>query len=451
MEHCYCPAMVGNDGDHASMAITYLVFAIAAADLCRMEPESAHSSFEYFHTAVYKYLDGLLAVDDIKCIQGLLLLSTYGLIEPQAVNVWHTTGLAMRTAIDLGMSRTTTPENIDLLGSEMRKRVFWCTYVMERSVCFALGRPMSVRNADIDLELPLIASDDDLLSTNVSHSGYYRKAPDPWDTSTFVHVVKLRQLNVTIQEVFFPVVKPLLSFSYYHGTRERLRKQLNDWISCAPRYSVTVSTFQTIEWLECAYHYALISFHRPTPGCSVITPECLKICADSSISIISLLGSLYAKNKMTYAFVSLYMLFIATVTMLYALQASAAIRQATTKDVVQMNIKSAISLLKLLSQGRPPGARCSQIVDELSKTTLALFDKRVERVIESNSDLDSIVSEMDPRIWTWFGMKPSDLVVTDSNIADAAYEVFAGDAIIPEDLVHDWNTLFTQTVSNPLL
>lgn len=444
MEHCYYPAMSGSDGDHASMAMTYLVFAIAAADLHRMEPESPHSSFQYFHTAAYKYLDGLLAMDDIKCIQGLLLLSVYGLIEPRAVNVWHTTGLAMRTAIDLGMSHMITSENVDLLESEMRKRVFWCAYVMERSVCFALGRPMSIRNADVDLDLPFIATDNDLLSTNVSHSGYYGKAPDPWDTSTFVHVVKLRQLNVTIQETFFPVVKPLLPFTYYQGTREQLRKQLNEWISCAPRYSLAVSTFQTIEWLECAYHYALISFHRPTPGCSAITPECLKICADSSISIISLLGSLYAKNKMTYAFVSLYMLFIASVTMLYALQASAPIRQHTTKEVVQMNIKSAISLFKLISQDRPPGVRCSQAVDELGKTTLALFDKRV-------SNLDSTASKMDSRIWTWFGMKPSDLIVPDSDmVADTVYDIFPGDVAVPEDLPDDWNTLLTQTFKDPL-
>lgn len=407
LDKCYYPVMRGDDANHSSAVMTYLVFAIAAADLRRLDPDSPWSSSLYFRIAVEKYLNGLLVADDISCIQGLLLLSIYGLIEPQSVNVWYTTGMALRMATDLGMNRSIVPTDWSLLGSEMRKRVFWCVYVMERSVCFALGRPMSIRNVDIDVELPIALTDDELLSESQSILIQQRLIPDPLDTSSFIHIIQLRQINVTIQETFFPVQKSTFPHSYFEDVRGQLRTQLDQWMATAPRYKLTVSTFQSMEWLEAAYHYALISFHRPTPACPQVSVESLQISADSSISIIGLIGSLCAKNKITYAFVSLYTLFSASITMLYTLQASSTIRQGTTKAVVQGNINSCMTLFEGLSQGRSSGQRCSNIVARLGQATLDLFDKRSTHFGDVQNSVDPLqnISETHPDLWSWFGLK----------------------------------------------
>ena len=64
-------------------------------------------------------------------------------------------GLALRQCIDLGYHRNTkhltTPK--DLLQVELRKRVFWCAYVIETQAAVMLGRPLGIPYQEVDVEV----------------------------------------------------------------------------------------------------------------------------------------------------------------------------------------------------------------------------------------------------------------------------------------------------------
>lgn len=64
-------------------------------------------------------------------------------------------GLALRQCIDLGYHRNTKhfAPAADLLQIELRKRVFWCAYVVETQAAVMLGRPLGVPYQEVDVEV----------------------------------------------------------------------------------------------------------------------------------------------------------------------------------------------------------------------------------------------------------------------------------------------------------
>jgi hypothetical protein len=166
--------------------------------------------------------------------------------------------------------------------------------------------------------------------------------PTPLDLSTFIQIIKLRQLNSTIQCIFYPADTVGLDAGFANTQRDSVRATLENWIGSIPRYtSPTTAVFQAVEWFQIAYNHALLLIYRPSPACPEITTKTLQTCGDASISLITLYLALYSKNKFAYTWVSLHSLFLANVTMLYTLTRQE-LRAATTKDVTESNILSKI-------------------------------------------------------------------------------------------------------------
>lgn len=64
-------------------------------------------------------------------------------------------GLALRMCIDLGYHRNTErfAESSNVLQIELRKRVFWCAYVVETQAAVMLGRPLGIPYQEVDAEV----------------------------------------------------------------------------------------------------------------------------------------------------------------------------------------------------------------------------------------------------------------------------------------------------------
>lgn len=63
--------------------------------------------------------------------------------------------MALRHSIELGLHRKIPWSKVEsnLLKSQMRKRVFWCSYNLDRAVSITLGRPVGINDSDIDVEV----------------------------------------------------------------------------------------------------------------------------------------------------------------------------------------------------------------------------------------------------------------------------------------------------------
>lgn len=421
LENHYNPSM--NPQQHAgdaSQFLTFMVFALGAIDLKRQNQAFGNKHLEYFQYATQNHLQGMLKEDSIETVQGLLLIAQFAVNEHQSANAWLVTGQAVRTAIDLGLHRSlppSTPSNNSLFNAEMRKRVFWSTYALDRNVSIALGRPCALRDEDIDIPLPQNFKDTELVGAYVQLDTTQFTMPQPLDMSTFVHIIKLRQLQSRIQSLFYSPDTSQTQLQGIHYHQAELRSQLDSWITQSPRYSnPTVATFQSTEWFQIAYSHALLLLYRPSPANPVIDSSALQICADSAISLISSYSSLYAKNKITYTWIALHSLFMASITMLYTLCVSPDIRASTTKAVVKSNVISCLALFEVMSEYWPLASRCHEIIDRLGSVTVALFERSdsptSEGVATTTFETPSNgqhFGQIDAEFMEWFGTRNAHL------------------------------------------
>lgn len=380
----------------------FMVFAIAALEQSRIKGKRAYSHRDLFEIAA-RDLTNVLIAEDTECITSLVLLLMYGRTEPQSVNMWHTTGLALRIALGMDLHRHESIRHMDLKEAEMSKRIFWSIYAYDRSMSIYLGRPLGIQDADINLPYPLQLTDEDL-EYQTSATVQPRVRSDVRDMSSFIHLIKLRKINSDIYRAFHSISNN----SYLGGpdldhVRSDIYSQLNDWLITAPRYPMSSSMFQSPEWFQTAYHLAVIALHRPSFAQPQPSIEALQVCADSSISLISCYGSLYAKNKVSYSFVALSAIFMATVTMLYSLRASPQVRKDLTRQVIETNINSSLSLIRGISNGREVAERAARVVHGLGNAVLSLFDHEGYASPDVNGEADK--RNVDKEFLSWFGLK----------------------------------------------
>src|SRR5690606_30140735 len=82
-------------------------------------------------------------------LQGVLLLAGYALLRPVAPGLWYIIGVAMRLAVDLGLHYEDAGLENELTGRkaydrDMRRRLWWCVYSLDRLVSTCVGRPFGI-------------------------------------------------------------------------------------------------------------------------------------------------------------------------------------------------------------------------------------------------------------------------------------------------------------------
>ncbi|GAA5801806.1 hypothetical protein HPULCUR_007260 [Helicostylum pulchrum] len=91
----------------------------------------------------------------IETIQVLLLNAANAAKWGLESTDWIATSIAVKMAQDLGLHRANTQhEGIPKKDTEAKKRLWWSAYVIDRVVCASLGRPLTISDADCDVEYP---------------------------------------------------------------------------------------------------------------------------------------------------------------------------------------------------------------------------------------------------------------------------------------------------------
>jgi hypothetical protein len=239
------PFLTQSDMGPLSNFLVNIVCAIASTE--RSSRHACEKSGKVFFRKAVKDLHLVMNSDNFECIQCLLLMCMYGNNGPQSVNMWYTTGLALNLAIGIDLHRKESLSGQDMLDAEMCKRVFWCAYVMSCSMSINMVRPLGIREPDISMPLPLQLTDTQLDES--VHSPYIEETliPNVADTSTFIHIIKLRRINAGVYTTFHSIGSKLADTVEIARLRSGYFMELNQWLITAPRYMQTLSTFQSTE------------------------------------------------------------------------------------------------------------------------------------------------------------------------------------------------------------
>jgi hypothetical protein len=146
------------EGKTPDPARLFFIFAVTAVGALTSSlsgdclPERLYASAEML-------FEHVMRLNSLASIQAILSCAMYSIRSPVGVSVWTLSGLALRQCIELGFYRKIPWSNkveSDLLKSQTRVRVFWCSYNLDRAAAVTLGRPVGIADCDIDVDVSLI-------------------------------------------------------------------------------------------------------------------------------------------------------------------------------------------------------------------------------------------------------------------------------------------------------
>ncbi|KAI5457531.1 fungal-specific transcription factor domain-containing protein [Mariannaea sp. PMI_226] len=359
--------------DHIMMYFLNMVYAISSLVL----QYNGEGSAKGFLAAAQQHQDYVIQLNSVESVQAILCHALYSLYSPVGVSVWSLSGLALRQCIELGfhrMNRRFYPKE-NLLRSELRKRVFWCSYSMDRAAAMTLGRPFGVSDDDIDIELPLDIDDNHITSTMVY--GQPRVAPNEPATalSAAIHTFRLRRIWSKIQRVHYSIAKGPISGV---PITEALRSELDEWHACTPKplqpSTPKLSVFGSCDWFQIAFDHSILLLYCPqivsSDPSETISLAPYHECIRASKEISELYRRIFITNAASCSWGSLHILFFAGLTYIYCLWSSTAIREAVTYHDIYKTCTSCTVVLSLMAERWKAAAPHRDLFDLLANRTV---------------------------------------------------------------------------------
>lgn len=251
------------NGRHLSTKL-YMLAAIGGAALKhanKIRPEIAAKLVVPYESIICECLQ----MADVNSVEILLLLALYSLYDPDGLNPWVLTGILGRQIISLGLHRRTLrPEKGFLTAeeSELRARLFWSSFELDRAVASSYGLPVAINDENIDLPLPGVT----LEEFAASDLRYYKET-----LQVSRSVVALRELEGRIlQRIHLSnsASDTVLSRSDCDIITKDLRLQIDNWYAqgCLISHSDNdkAPLHNTIPWLNVNYYSSLILLYTPS-------------------------------------------------------------------------------------------------------------------------------------------------------------------------------------------
>ena len=295
---------------------------------------------EEYHSSAMLHIESCLSSPDpnqgfvgLEQLQAVLLLASFALLRPVSPGLWYITGVAVRLGVDLGLhfeDRSRLEENSEIaklpvdndtpLAStasqkksadsisieekgrrewilDLRRRLWWCVYSLDRLVSTCVGRPFGITDLGITTEFPSILDDSHITTSGfriAAHSfggpSYKRVAhhyfrlrllqSEMLQVLQHVHAQKAHPLDRTGNNQYMHNRLPspfLQAFDSFYSWRKDFDRRLWDWKESAPQQEETDVKF-SVEFFELNYWQAVIVLYRqcisvPPPLADEINPS----------------------------------------------------------------------------------------------------------------------------------------------------------------------------------
>ncbi|KAI1489677.1 fungal-specific transcription factor domain-containing protein [Biscogniauxia mediterranea] len=482
---------------------------------------------EEYHASAIVHLEACLSNSGggLEELQAVLLLANFALLRPVPPGLWYIVGVAVRLAVDLGLhyedgkdvefdlGDPTNTTKSDPAGDksreanmrergrreyirDLRRRLWWCTYSLDRLVSVCVGRPFGVSDQVITTEFPSMLDD-----RYITHAGFTGPPPEGEPSYKIVakHYWRLRLLqseilqvlqyqqaqiarfngqNVQNEYMHTRLPSPFLQrFDSFRSWRRNIDQRLYDWKNSAPTKMDSGVAFST-EFLELNYWQAIIMLYRQSLSVpamfegeyhtskevnspSVFAAESqedeervyLKV-AEAGQKILRLYRQLHLVGLVNYTYLATHHLFMAGISYLYAIWHSRVVRSRLTMDEVDFTILAATSVFSDLIEKCPPAEACRDAFDRTAKATIKMANStggfgqvphRTKRESKASSDrIDYITA----REATANRHKPHHRTSSDNSghrsTTTTPYEMLGPDAYVPHNTPTQMTPMATQ-------
>lgn len=349
----------------------YMIMNIGCTTLSRaklLEQGDVYS--RYFSYKCTRFLLRSFNVDEFDSIKILLFFCIYSFFEPQGIHTWNLFGLVVRSATAFGLNQRLRTNEYTLEQVEMRNRLFWSIYNMDRLLSISLGRPLSIDEIDIDVEMP----------NNIL-------GEDDFTFKTILAIIELRRIEGTITKVVYSVK----SRDHYDiNVTNEIQNKLDAWIE-----DHRPNTFQDTQfisfhgsdhWFYSRYYHNMMLLYRPSYLIPRPSDENLKLLSKSCLQSLSYTHKLFESNLLPLNWITLYRFLIVCSTTLYCL-----CNWGIDLNKSKVEIDLLIEILKAFSQNWIVASKCAEVfqnvVDNIFQIFLISDGHEVSNIKQLSSEL----------------------------------------------------------------
>ena len=317
----------------------------------------------FFFTAL-QYISAARESHSVHNIEAMTLLVLYNLRSPSKSGIWYMIGLAMRTCVDLGLHREAYYSTVKPYEGQLRRRLFWTVYFLERVIAVSVGRPYSIADRDIDAGLPLeiddTVRDDGLIARTlaVAPSPTFQASRPSSNLTLSVQCIRLKRLESHIQQEIYRVDKPITSLV---SKISPILKMLEEWHRALPP-----STPYEIDYLNMHYYKAIRLLLQPFLTILAPTDQRVALCLHASGQICQIFKRLHQRDSYGHSFIALHSTFIAGVTMCYCLFLSPSLWTFTVSN----DIRACSSALFVMAERTPVVKKYRDALENVISATM---------------------------------------------------------------------------------
>jgi hypothetical protein len=365
-----------------------MVLSISALVLSRRSHVELPSA-GWCAAAVDKF-SSLHVENSLRGLQCLLLLTIYAMHSPSSqFNAWSINYQCIAMVIDLGLQREPSRiASLSFLQKEMRTRVFWVVYSLDRKLSTMMGRPIGLRDEACDLrasilfsycapsvtdlcvKLPATVNDDCLEQGHTIPNVLERAGHMVYAVQFF----KLARINSEMKYVLHSVNRETPSYAYpavrdMLQWQESVRTQLAEWYAAIPHISSAQSDYGDL-LCKTQYHTMNMLLFLPSPGLPQPRPESLRNCYRSSISAIKLFRDMYARDMLVYNWSTCHAVILHAFCLIYCVTTVAQLREETSAETLLTSIRAASDILSATGEYWAGARKSRDLLNELASRTL---------------------------------------------------------------------------------
>ncbi|KAM3071399.1 hypothetical protein ACMFMF_007871 [Clarireedia jacksonii] len=236
--------------------IFYMALAISSTAQSRSYSDSYYEEGVSWIGRALTYADEVLAPGYVSQIQALVLFVQYAMLDPAHFDSWQLAGFACRAIVDLGLHQDPPKEQqTDKNALDMRRRVFYCVYALDRSISMVHARAFGFTDDSSSVAYPSMPV------TILNNKARKDSISGPQSMETAHLLWQLRRAQSSwYQELFQSSREPLPQGSNYIW---RMCQEMREWSDSFPNSLPIV--FKEFFDLELLYSYV----YCLAPSCRV--------------------------------------------------------------------------------------------------------------------------------------------------------------------------------------
>lgn len=369
----------------------FVVRMVIAVSLQKMDTQYAGLADSYYLAAL-KHLDAVVQPMDMKTLQCFALMAEYSLLTPTRTAIYYVMGIAVRLAQALGyneektITRGRADGQADFLENDMRRRIFWCIFVMECGLAHSLGRPNILATSQEHIDVGWFETCDDKY---IKSEGIDPMAPRPtlkkW---VAIHFFKMRLLQLEIRRKLYQR-KRAEPKDDKDPWFTHMEAKLCAWRDASPSQDEGAGLDKV--WFIGRYNTIVVFLYRPSPQVPRPSLSAAFKCFDACQYNIYMSREQIARKTVDLTWIFTQAIFMAINTILWSLS-YVEVRRTHSRASVEKHLEVAMEAIQLASERWPGVASAIQLYHNLINAVLNIYEKDGDVPVSATTPSDQASS-----------------------------------------------------------